>query len=258
MGMQRALLALAALVLLGLGAVPLAAGHFHLGVLVPVGLGLAGGYLAWRWWAVQAWCAAAPWRRACWRAAWLGLALWVVSVGWLWQRIAGLGQTPATTPPVAAIVVLGSGTQDGKPRPALAMRLDTAAQLAALQPQAVLAVTGGGDFGQDESEGAIMARYLAQTHGLDPAAMVVEARSTSTVLNLEWTGPLLQQRGVDLAQPIAIVSSDFHLWRALQIARSQGFGQPIGVAAPTPLLTRFNVWLREYFAVASSWALGEW
>ena len=141
---------------------------------------------------------------------------------------------------------------------ALAMRLDTAAQLAALQPQAVLAVTGGVDFGQDESEGAIMARYLAQTHGLDPAAMVVEARSTSTVLNLEWTGPLLQQRGVDLAQPIAIVSSDFHLWRALQIARSQGFGQPIGVAAPTPLLTRFNVWLREYFAVASSWVLGEW
>jgi uncharacterized SAM-binding protein YcdF (DUF218 family) len=256
--MQRGLLAVAALVLLGLGIVPLAAGHFHLGVLVPVGLGLAGGYLAWRWAEVQTWCAVAPWRRWLWRAAWLGLLLWVISVGWLWQRIAGLGQTPASVPRVAAIVVLGSGTEDGKPRPALAMRLDTAAQLAALQPQAALAVSGGVDFGQDESEGAIMARYLAETYGLDPRTMVVEERSTSTVLNLEWTGPMLQARGVDLAQPIAIVSSDFHLWRALHIAKSQGFGQPIGVAAPTPLLTRFNVWLREYFAVASSWALAEW
>jgi len=73
--MLRGLLAAAALVLLGLGIVPLAAGHFHLGVLVPVGLGLVGGYLAWRWAAVQAWCAVAPWRRWLWRAAWLGLLL---------------------------------------------------------------------------------------------------------------------------------------------------------------------------------------
>lgn len=256
--MHRGLLSGAALLLLALGIVPLAAGHFHLGVLVPIGLGLAGGYLAWRWAAVQAWCASAPWHRWLWRGAWAGLGLWILSVGWLWHIIAGLGLAPAQLPPVAAIVVLGSGTEDGKPRPALAMRLDTAAQLAALQPQAVLAVTGGVDFGQDESEGIIMARYLATTHGLDPKTMVVEERSTSTVLNLEWTGPMLQQRGVDLQQPIAIVSSDFHLWRALHIARSQGFSHPIGVAAPTPLITRFNVWLREYFAVASSWALGEW
>ena len=79
--MQRGLLVAAALVLLGLGIVPLAAGHLHLGVLVPVGLGLAGGYVAWRWSAVRAWRAAAPWRRALWHAAWWGLALWVVSVG---------------------------------------------------------------------------------------------------------------------------------------------------------------------------------
>ena len=60
------------------------------------------------------------------------------------------------------------------------------------------------------------------------------------------------------SQPIAIVSSDFHLWRALRTAQQQGYTQAIGVAAPTPRLTRFNGWLREYFAVASSWALGEW
>ncbi|MGP5458352.1 YdcF family protein [Psychrobacter celer] len=41
-------------------------------------------------------------------------------------------------PPVAAIIVLGSGTVDGKPTPTLASRLDTAAQLIEQQPQALI------------------------------------------------------------------------------------------------------------------------
>lgn len=88
------------------------------------------------------------------------------------------------------------------------MRLDTAAQLARLQPQALVAVSGGVDFNQHESEGSVMARYLAERHGMQPAALVEEV-STSTELNLELSKPLLQARGIDVSQPIAIVSSDF-------------------------------------------------
>ncbi|MEG2829963.1 MAG: CBS domain-containing protein, partial [Edwardsiella sp. (in: enterobacteria)] len=44
-------------------------------------------------------------------------------------------------------LVLGSGTQDGHPRPVLQERLDTAAQLARLQPMALIAVCGGIDWG---------------------------------------------------------------------------------------------------------------
>lgn len=256
--LPRAAVAVVAAVLLALGVVPLVSGHFHVGVVVPVLLGVAGLLLAWRWQAVQRWRAARPWHAMVWRLGWMGLAVWVVSVGWLWSLLAGVGQAPQSVPPVAAIVVLGSGTEDGQPRPALAMRLDTAAELARLQPKAVIAVTGGVDFGETESEGIVMARYLAAQHGMPMAAMVIEEVSTSTELNLALTKPLLQARGVDLSQPIAIVSSDFHLRRALRIAHRQGFAQPLGVAAPTPLLTRFNVWLREYFAMASSWALAEW
>ena len=155
------------------------------------------------------------------------------------------------------MVVLGSGTQDGQPRAPLALRLDTAAELAAAQPRAVVAVSGGVDFGEKESEGIIMARYLQAQHGMAMQSLVVEEVSTSTELNLALTKPLLLQRGVDLSQPIAIVSSDFHLWRALQIAKRQGFAQPVGVAAPTPGIIRVNAWLREYFAVMSSWLLRE-
>lgn len=254
----RSGLALLATVLLALGLAPLSAGHLHLGVVVPVALGVGGWLLAWRWPAVQRWRKASAARTWLWRLFWLGLVLWAASVAWLWSVIAQVGKAPADVPPIVAMVVLGSGTQDGQPRPALAMRLDTAAQLAQLQPKALVAVSGGVDFVEKESEGSVMARYLAERHGMQPAALVVEEASTSTELNLELSKPLLQARGIDLNQPIAIVSSDFHLWRALRIAKQQGYTQPIGVAAPTPRLTRFNGWLREYFAVASSWALGEW
>ena len=251
-------LALLATLWLALGLAPLSAGHLHLGVVVPVVLGVGGLVLAWRWPAVQRWRQASAARTWLWRLCWLGLVLWLASVAWLWSVIAQVGKAPADVPPVAAMLVLGSGTQNGQPRPALAMRLDTAAQLARLQPQALVAVSGGVDFNQHESEGSVMARYLAERHGMQPAALVVEEVSTSTELNLELSKPLLQARGIDVSQPIAIVSSDFHLWRALRTAQQQGYTQAIGVAAPTPRLTRFNGWLREYFAVASSWALGEW
>ena len=254
----RLLIAIAAVVLLALGIAPLGAGHLHLGVVVPVLLGLGGLLLAWQWPRVAAWRNARPWRPWLWRLCWLSLALWVISVAWLWGKIADAGLPVAEVPPVAAIVVLGSGTQDGQPRPALALRLDTAAALAARQPQAVVAVSGGVDFGEDESEGIIMARYLEAHYGLSINRQVVEEVSTSTELNLALTKPLLQARGVDLNEPIAIVSSDFHLWRAVQIAKRQGYAHPLGVAAPTPQIIRFNAWLREYFAVVSSWVLGEW
>ncbi|MEG0921133.1 MAG: YdcF family protein [Comamonas sp.] len=254
----RSSIASAAAALLVLGIVPMGAGHLHLGVVVPVLLGFGGLLLAWRWNAVAVWRSARPWRQWLWRGCWLGMALWIASVAWLWAKIAEVGLQANAVPPVAAIVVLGSGTQKGQPRPALALRLDTAAQLAALQPKAVVAVSGGVDFGEEESEGIIMARYLQAHYGMAIASQVVEEKSTSTELNLAWSKTLLQERGVDLSQPIAIVSSDFHLWRALQIAKRQGYTQPVGVAAPTPRIIRFNAWLREYFAVASSWALGEW
>jgi hypothetical protein len=45
--------------------------------------------------------------------------------------------------------------------------------------------------------------------------------------------------------------------RAQRIARKVGYAQVLPVAAPTPLYIRYNAWLREYFAFASSWLLGE-
>ncbi|EED67350.1 YdcF family protein [Comamonas testosteroni] len=253
----RALLAVVGLLLLVDALVLMCLGHFNVGVVLPAGLGAAALGLSWKWRAVQHWRAARPLHARLWSLAWAGLALWLISLFWFWSRLSGLGLSPQQVPPVQSIVVLGSGTLDGHPRPVLAARLDQAAQLARLQPQALVAVCGGVDWGEKESEAEVMARYLQQRHGIAAQRLVLEKLSTSTELNLKLSRPLLAERGVAADAPMAMVSSDFHLMRAMDIAKRQDLPQVYPVAADTPLATRFNAWLREYFAMASSWLLGE-
>lgn len=235
----------------------LAMGHWHLGVVLPAGMGAALLALAARWQRVAQWRSASARRRWVWRLGWLALLGWLASVGWFCSRLQGFGVAPTDVPPVQAIIVLGSGTSNGEPRPTLAARLDTAAELARLQPAALIAVCGGVDVGERESEAEIMARYLQSRHGVAPDRLVLERLSTSTDLNLSLSRPLLQARGVPPGAPVALVTSDFHLMRAERIARRQGMGSVVPVGAPTPLVTRYNAWLREYFATLSSWALRE-
>ena len=253
----RSLLVLCGAALLADALVLMAMRHFNVGVVVPAALGLAALLLGWKWQVVQRWRAARPLHAKLWALGWLGLCLWLISLFWFWVQLFSLGLQPAQVPAVQSIVVLGSGTLNGQPRPVLAARLDTAAELAKLQPTALIAVCGGVDWGEKESEAEVMARYLQQRHAISADRLVLETLSTSTELNIKLSRPLLAERGVAADAPVAIVSSDFHLMRALDIAKRQSLPQVYPVAAPTPLSTRFNAWLREYFAMASSWLLGE-
>ncbi|AVS99298.1 hypothetical protein C7Y68_12490 [Paracidovorax avenae] len=253
----RLLLALAGAVLLADGLWLMALRQFNLGVALPAVCGAVLLVLALRWEQAARWRRAHRGRMLAWRMAWCAVGLWMLSVAWFWVWLRDYGVPPAEVPPVQAIVVLGAGTLDGQPRPTLAARLDTAAELARRQPQALVAVCGGIDLGETESEAAIMARYLHERHGIAPGRIVQERESTSTELNIALSRPLLQARGVAAVAPTAIVTSDFHLMRATRIARRQGLAGVVPVGAPTPITTRYNAWLREYFAMLSSWALRE-
>ena len=253
----RTVLAVVGVLLLVDALVLMAMGHFNMGVVLPAILGTAALWLSWKWQSVQVWRARRPMHARLWTLAWTGFAIWLLSLLWFWSRLFTLGLEPQQVPPVQSIVVLGSGTLNGHPRPVLASRLDTAAELAKLQPTALIAVCGGVDWGEKESEAEVMARYLQQRHGIAADRLVLEKLSTSTELNIQLSRPLLAERGVAADAPVAMVSSDFHLMRAMNIASRQHLPQIYPVAAPTPLATRFNAWLREYFAMASSWLLGE-
>lgn len=253
----RAAMGVAGLVLLLDGLVLMAMRHFHLGVVAPALLGAGLLALALRWPLVSRWRRVNMRRNVLWHLGWLSLAVWLATLLWFCTRLQGFGSAPGDLPQVQAIVVLGSGTRDGEPSPTLAARLDVAAELARLQPAALIAVCGGIDPGEQESEAEIMARYLQRRHGVAPERLVLDKESTSTELNLSLSRALLQARAIAADAPTALVTSDFHLMRAERIARRLGLAGVMPVGAPTPAITRYNAWLREYFATISSWVLQE-
>ncbi|MGP4717064.1 YdcF family protein [Psychrobacter sp. T6-6] len=200
-----------------------------------------------------------PVLRRIWYGLWLIFGLWLMSflvfVYSLQQQIARGKQT---LPPVAAIIVLGSGTVAGKPSATLASRLDTAATLIEQQPQALIITSGGIGLGQPRSEANIMATYLQDTHDISLDRIYQEGKSTSTEENLAYSQDILAQHSINKNMPIAIVTSDFHTIRAVAIAKHQDYQQPMALASPTPLSIRYNAWFREYFAFGSGWLLKEY
>ena len=234
----------------------MALGVFSFGVILPFALGIGLSLLGWRWVSVQCWLAADAKRRTGWRWLWIAALVWVCTVAVFWTVLAHVASGVGAGPDPAAILVLGSGTPNGKASPVLQARLDLALQQAQRYPQALVVVSGGVDFGETLSEARVMGDYL-RARGLAAARIVQEEKSTSTAENLLLTKTLLQQRGVSADAPLRLVTSDFHTLRARWIAERAGYGQVSLAGAATPLYVRYNAWLREYFAVLSGFALRE-
>lgn len=120
--------------------------------------------------------------------------------------------------PVDAIVVMGAAQYDGRPSPVFQARLDHAIALhrAGLAP--LLVVTGGKSAGDRTTEAAAARRY-AIDHGVEPAAILVEDRSTTTLESIRNVAPLLRERNVG---DVLFVSDRTHMLRVLRIARDEG------------------------------------
>ena len=199
------------------------------------------------------------WLSRLWYGLWMVFFIWLISFGiFAYALQQQIKQSAKPIPEVAAIIVLGSGTVAGKPTPTLAKRLDTAAPLIDSQKSALVITSGGIGFGQTRSEAYIMATYLYDTYDIPLKHILQEGQSTSTAENLIYSQEILAAKGISIAEPIAIVTSDFHIIRAANIARYQGYVQPIMLASPTPLSIRYNAWFREYFAFVSGWLFGEY
>ncbi|MEO6950587.1 MAG: YdcF family protein [Polyangia bacterium] len=111
-----------------------------------------------------------------------------------------------------AILVLGSTVKpNGRPSAGLTRRLEVARLLAVRDPRAVVVVSGGTRGGRWKPEGEVMSRWLV-AHGIPSARIRVEAASTNTAENADFTAPILQREHVSL---VTVVTEQFHLRRAL-------------------------------------------
>ena len=126
----------------------------------------------------------------------------------------------------------------------LSRRLNTAVKYIKENPDAKVILSGGQGPGEDISEAEAMKRYLCGL-GIEESRMILEDQSVNTDQNLEFSMAKMENSG----SSVVIVSNDFHIFRALHIAKRKGIKNVEGLGSPTVWYTAPNMYVREAFAV---------
>ena len=138
----------------------------------------------------------------------------------------------------------------------LARRLDLALKLYRRSKGKALLIDSGGQ-GSDEtvSEAAAMRDYLLEK-GVSAEQILLEDQSHSTKENLSFSARILAERGA--GGRVALVTSDYHVFRCLWIAkelafRCKGFGAPVAAYYwPSAVIREFvAVYSRKRYFIAA-------
>jgi len=152
---------------------------------------------------------------------------------------------------VDAIIVLGAGLRNDAPSLILRTRLNAAVSYLDAHGDVPIIVSGGLGAGERITEAEAMSRYLI-SRGVDENLIWQEGASTRTQENLEFSLAIMEEKGLDIENvKVAIVSNEFHLYRAKLIAGKAGL-DAVGVAAKTPGAYMSAIYFfREAFALAN-------
>lgn len=129
-----------------------------------------------------------------------------------------------------AILLLGVELDaDDRPTDELLARADAAARACAAHPEAAVVVCGGVLPGHVRAEADVMAELLVR-RGVADARIMRERQSQNTAENMRFAARLL---GGARGRRVLVVTSDYHLRRAVMTARRAGF-RARGTAAALP------------------------
>lgn len=161
------------------------------------------------------------------------------------------GMKAAGSPGLDYVVVLGAQVKGDKPSRALKKRLDKALAYALENENTILILSGGQGSGEDITEAQCMAEYLTEK-GISPKRLVLEERSTNTKENLEFSEELT---GCG-SERTGILSNNFHVYRAVRLAKKLGYKRAEGIAAPSDAVMQVHYVVREVFALVKELAKG--
>ena len=124
-------------------------------------------------------------------------------------------------PPVEesyVIIVLGAQVQpDGTPSVALERRLTLALESYEAAPQWII-TCGAQGLDEPRAEGDVMRDWLI-ARGVAPEHVIAETNSFNTRENLRFARAIMEEQGFTQA---LIVTSDYHVARALELCRQEG------------------------------------
>lgn len=141
------------------------------------------------------------------------------------------------------IIVLGAQVRKSGPSRVLRYRLDKAIEYLNENPETICIVSGGQGVNEHISEAEGMAEYLKEK-GIPSERIVLENKSINTAQNISNSKALMEEDA-----SVGIVTNDFHVFRALQIAKKQGLENVCGIAADSNRLYLLTNMVREFFAM---------
>ncbi len=155
--------------------------------------------------------------------------------------------------PSATVIVLGAALRGDQPSSLLRGRLEAAYMYLAAHPQAVCIVSGGQGADEICTEASVMKRYLVD-RGISADRIHEEDQSTSTFENIRHSKVLIEQLG--LSNEVAIVTQEFHQFRAAQFVKSAGLEVSGAVTAHTPWHLLASYWIRDFAGICHMALLG--
>jgi len=155
-----------------------------------------------------------------------------------------------------AIIVLGCGLDGYEAGTTLRLRLDRALEYYGANPSAVIVASGGQGPDQLIPEAQAMRNYLVR-QGVPESAVIMEKQSRDTMQNLSFSKILLDGH-FDGEYNVVVATSDFHIFRSLNIARLIGFNDPQPAASRSALRLLPGFYAREYAALMYYYLLESW
>ena len=146
------------------------------------------------------------------------------------------------------IIVLGAQVRESGPSVVLQYRLDAAIDYLNKNPDTICIVSGGQGVNEPFSEAEGMAKYLLE-NGIEKDRILLEDESRNTVQNIQNSKDIMEES----YNGVGIITNNFHVFRAVQIAKAQGLKGVSGIAADSNVLYLPNNMLRECCGILKDW-----
>lgn len=156
--------------------------------------------------------------------------------------------------PADAIAIFGAAEYDGRPSPVLRARLMRGLQLYQERLAPLVITLGGGEGGEQHSEGGVGEEFLL-ARGVPERAVIAETHSRDTRESASRLAELARANGL---HRILAVSDGTHLFRIRELCRRAGltvYTSPRVEAVSLPWRSRFTRLMHEVVSY-TAWRLG--
>ena len=163
--------------------------------------------------------------------------------------VSGLHAT--AEPGLDYLIVLGARVDPDGPSPALNRRLNAVMACLDDHPDAMIIASGGQGPDEPMSEAQCIRDELIK-RGVDEDRILMEDRSTTTAENISNSMALMDSPDARTG----IITNNYHVFRAVRIARRAGLSRACGIAAKYTGYTKFHYMIREAICIAVDWLRG--